>query len=653
MATTVTSQIQGITISEAVKAPVRAVSTTNLTLSGLQTVGGVALATGDRVLVKAQTNAANNGIYNASTSSWTRSKDFDGIRDVVKGTIVIDQSSTNVLYRVTTENPIVIGTSLITFEAVGSTLTQADIGAILYPITPAETAASVTPTGYFIDTTDYTNVMRYVSNTIDGVNSQAAAFQSAINIARISGAAITVPTPALGGSYILDVPLDCTLSAANAAAGIGNAGFTIRGTGNVLAVTPNVTSPARCAIIAKHTGHIFDCTGSLGINFENLSIGTNVTTYPKTCFLFARYSAAGPGGSIHRINNCRVMGNFSESIVYNYGAEDDIYLECQFFNRAGTANAKVFYFTSTNIRALTSSFTAIATGTQSTLGHLIQGGAFYNKTNHANGDVAYSDTVQGLRVNSAWLACGDATGAHPRSIFYFDGTNGPSNIVRLRDLIVENTAVGATYAIALSGGASTFANWVVDGCQLLNGTNAMFADIGIAFSDLNWRGNGNSSVGGGLSLQSVTNSNIEELLMPVSIVTSTNNVIKANSTALTVTSRVGDTWIDSATRTWTPGTGALTVVGALTVNNQRFEYLGKTVKATFVMSAVTSIACAAGTAITGLPRAVTIGGGEVNVTNLTTGALIPGGSVSGSSILLPAIGATGNTLAVTATYFVA
>jgi phage-related tail fiber protein len=59
----------------AIKAPVRAATTGNITLSGLQTIDGVALGVGDRVLVKDQTNATANGLYNAATGPWTRTID--------------------------------------------------------------------------------------------------------------------------------------------------------------------------------------------------------------------------------------------------------------------------------------------------------------------------------------------------------------------------------------------------------------------------------------------------------------------------------------------------------------------------------------------------------------------------------------------------
>jgi phage-related tail fiber protein len=50
-------------------------TTANITLSGTQTIDGVAVIAGDRVLVKNQSTPANNGIYVASASTWSRATD--------------------------------------------------------------------------------------------------------------------------------------------------------------------------------------------------------------------------------------------------------------------------------------------------------------------------------------------------------------------------------------------------------------------------------------------------------------------------------------------------------------------------------------------------------------------------------------------------
>lgn len=118
MPATYTDSIDGLTTSVAEKAPVVVATNGAITLSGEQTVNGVACVEGDRVLVKDQDDSTTNGIYVCSDSAWSRALDFNGNRDVVKGTSVRvagPSVSTGSLYIVTTENPIVIGTSAIVF----------------------------------------------------------------------------------------------------------------------------------------------------------------------------------------------------------------------------------------------------------------------------------------------------------------------------------------------------------------------------------------------------------------------------------------------------------------------------------------------------------------------------------------------------------
>jgi len=59
------------------KAACQVATTTNITLSGLQTIDGYTTLAGDRVLVKNQSSSQYNGIYLASASTWTRSTDMD------------------------------------------------------------------------------------------------------------------------------------------------------------------------------------------------------------------------------------------------------------------------------------------------------------------------------------------------------------------------------------------------------------------------------------------------------------------------------------------------------------------------------------------------------------------------------------------------
>jgi hypothetical protein len=59
------------------KQPCAVATLVNITLSGLQTIDGYTTLAGDRILVKNQATAANNGIYLASAGAWTRSLDAD------------------------------------------------------------------------------------------------------------------------------------------------------------------------------------------------------------------------------------------------------------------------------------------------------------------------------------------------------------------------------------------------------------------------------------------------------------------------------------------------------------------------------------------------------------------------------------------------
>jgi hypothetical protein len=69
------------------KDPVIVSTTTNIVLAGLQLLDGYFTLAGDGVLVLAQTNGAQNGIYVASTGSWGRRPDLT-TGDAAAGTVV-------------------------------------------------------------------------------------------------------------------------------------------------------------------------------------------------------------------------------------------------------------------------------------------------------------------------------------------------------------------------------------------------------------------------------------------------------------------------------------------------------------------------------------------------------------------------------------
>jgi hypothetical protein len=117
-----TDRLSGITGSVAIKAPCVAATSGNITLSGLQVIDApfsITVVEGDRILVRLQTNETQNGIYIASTGEWVRSADFNGAKDIVSGTYVrVNKGTHQGLWYINDNDPIVIGTSVITFTKI-------------------------------------------------------------------------------------------------------------------------------------------------------------------------------------------------------------------------------------------------------------------------------------------------------------------------------------------------------------------------------------------------------------------------------------------------------------------------------------------------------------------------------------------------------
>lgn len=78
------------------KAPVQMASVgANLTLSGQQTIDNVFTQVGNRILVKDQTTAAQNGIYVIAAGAWTRSTDMDNWAEVPAAFVFVEMGTVN------------------------------------------------------------------------------------------------------------------------------------------------------------------------------------------------------------------------------------------------------------------------------------------------------------------------------------------------------------------------------------------------------------------------------------------------------------------------------------------------------------------------------------------------------------------------------
>lgn len=108
------------------KNPCRVATTANITLSGEQTIDGLNVVAGDRVLVKDQTIATQNGIYVCAVGAWSRSSDADAASDLEGAAVVVQQGTSNAdTTWVQTTDAITLGVSNIVWSQLGMSVPDA------------------------------------------------------------------------------------------------------------------------------------------------------------------------------------------------------------------------------------------------------------------------------------------------------------------------------------------------------------------------------------------------------------------------------------------------------------------------------------------------------------------------------------------------
>ncbi|HNV18253.1 MAG TPA: hypothetical protein PKJ52_01270 [Rectinema sp.] len=163
------------------KAEVKAATTANITLSGTQTIDGIACAASDRVLVKDQTTASGNGIYVVAAGAWSRATDLDEGSEFTNGVAVtVEQGTVNgdKAFVMSTDGAITIGTTSINFVALGgsgSSYTAGNglnlSGATFSVVPAAGGGLTVDGSGVGIDTAYSGLAKRYSTNVPSGSTS--------------------------------------------------------------------------------------------------------------------------------------------------------------------------------------------------------------------------------------------------------------------------------------------------------------------------------------------------------------------------------------------------------------------------------------------------------------------------------------------------
>jgi hypothetical protein len=223
-----------------VKDSVRVTTTANITLSGTQTIDGVSLAIGDRVLVKDQTTASANGIYLVASAAWTRATDFDTSAKVTSGAFTFVESGTanaDSGWVLTTDGTITLGTTGLSFTQFSGA------GQIV-------AGAGLTKNGNTIDI-GTANSARIVINadnidlaTVSGVGGNTYRSVTIDSYGRVTAG--TNPTTISGYGITDAQPLDATLTAL---AGVTtSANQLIYATGSDTFTTSSLTSFGRSLI---------------------------------------------------------------------------------------------------------------------------------------------------------------------------------------------------------------------------------------------------------------------------------------------------------------------------------------------------------------------------------------------------------------------
>lgn len=116
--------VTGLSWKQAVRVATTAAGTLSSDFFNGQTIDGVVIATGDRILIKDQASATENGIYTVNNvGAPTRSLDMNSGSEFPEATVAIQEGTVNAdtQYVCSTNAPVVVGVTNITFVLIGGT----------------------------------------------------------------------------------------------------------------------------------------------------------------------------------------------------------------------------------------------------------------------------------------------------------------------------------------------------------------------------------------------------------------------------------------------------------------------------------------------------------------------------------------------------
>jgi hypothetical protein len=226
------------------KQPVNCGTTTNITLSGLQTIDGVTVVAGDRVLVKSQSAPAQNGIYLASATAWSRAPDADTWDELISAICFVESGSTlaGSAWYCTVQPGGTLGTTAVTWSNFSVAATyNAGTG-----LTLTDYIFSITNTG--VTAAAYGSASKTLTATVNaqGQLTVLAETNIAISNTQVSGLG-TMSTQdassvAITGGTLNGVTIGGTTAGAVTATTFTGAGTGLTGTANSLSIGGNAAT---------------------------------------------------------------------------------------------------------------------------------------------------------------------------------------------------------------------------------------------------------------------------------------------------------------------------------------------------------------------------------------------------------------------------
>jgi len=309
--------LQSYAVGISWKAPVTAATTVNITLSGTQTVDTVVLVAGNTVLVKNQTNSAQNGIYKVNAGAWTYATGCTTWEQYVSALVFVEYGGlAGSAWYCTAQPGGTLGVTAMTWSnfsaaanyTAGTGLTLSGFQFSITPVGTAATYGSATQTPVFV-----TNASGQITSVTN-----------------------TTITPAVGSITGLGTGI-ATWLATPSSANLASAMTDETGSGSLVfatsptLVTPNLGTPA--------SGVVTNLTGTASINI-NGSVGATTASTGAFTYLSTSLSTNTTPVLAFNASNCNLA--LGATIASTY-------LQAVMQNKSGTAGASTNWAVSNDL----------------------------------------------------------------------------------------------------------------------------------------------------------------------------------------------------------------------------------------------------------------------------------------------------------------